>query len=285
MRVSEPPAVALVADRVGDLGDTRTGERRAQRCDPVPVQGGDPVGVQGIGRRVDARVVRSLRPGDDASVRALFRDTVCLGRPLPFEVPEWDAYESLCLDWYLGPGRDDAGVLVEGAVTGYTLVCTDAAAYRRWQRDQATVFSGRVARRMVAGRIHPDASRFLRLRLKDGWDMWRNAIVAPLPAHAHINVACGSRASAAGRLLADHVDRRCRLAGLPGWFGEMNAVAGHRARALERLGGTVVHRAPNHTLSWLLGQPVERLTVARWLPVTEARGADANGIGPATVVA
>jgi hypothetical protein len=229
--------------------------------------------------------VRSLQPGDDAAVRALFRDTVCLGRPLPFEVPEWDAYEALCLDWYLGAGRDDAGVLVEdGVITGYTLVCTDAASYRRWQRDQATNFSARVARRMVAGRMPPDAYRFLRLRLKDGWDMWRNAIVAPLPAHAHINVACQSRATAGGRMLADHVDRRCRIAGLPGWFGEMNTLAGRRARALERLGGTVVHRAPNHTLTWLLGQPVERLTVARWLPVVSAQGADINAIGPASVV-
>lgn len=218
-------------------------------------------------------IVRSLRPGDEAAVRALFRDTVCLGGPLPFEVPDWDAYESLCLDWYLGAGRDDAGVLVAGSVvTGYTLVCTDAASFSRWQREHAASFSARIARRLVTGRLHPDASRFLRLRLKDGWDMWRHGIVAPLPAHAHINLSPQSRAADAGRRLADHVDRRCRLAGLPGWFGEMNAVAGRRARALERLGGTIVHRAPNHTLSWLLGRPVERLTVARWLPPLSTLG-------------
>jgi hypothetical protein len=227
--------------------------------------------------------VRSLRPGDDAAVRRLFRDTLCLGRPLPFEVPEWDAYEALCLDWYLGPGRDDAGVLVEGAdVTGYTLVCTDAAAYNRWQRIEAAHFSARVARRLVAGQMDPVASRFLRLRLKDGWDMWRNGVVAPLPAHAHLNLACSSRARSVGWQLAEHVDRRCRLAGLPGWFGEMNAVTGHRARALERLGATVVHRAPNHTLTWLLGQPVERLTVARWVPATVGIRAD---VAAAAVIA
>jgi hypothetical protein len=226
--------------------------------------------------------LRSLRTGDDEAVRALFRETVCLGRPLPFDVPDWDAYESLCLDWYLGAGRDDAGVLVEGGnITGYTLVCTDAASYHKWQREHATHFSALVARRLVSGRLHPDASRFLRLRLKDGWDMWRHGIVPPLPAHAHINLACQSRATLAGRLLADHVDRRCRLAGLPGWYGEMNAVAGRRARALERLGGTVVHRAPNHTLSWLLGQPVERLTVARWLPSVTGREREDDGFDPA----
>jgi hypothetical protein len=26
---------------------------------------------------------------------------------------------------------------------------------------------------------------------------------------------------------------------------------------------TLVHRAPNHTLSWLLGEPIERLTICR----------------------
>lgn len=211
--------------------------------------------------------VRALRPGDDATVRRLFRDTMCLGRPLPFAVPEWEAYESLCLDWYLGPGRADAGVLVDGEkITGYTLMCTDAAGHERWQRTQAALFTALVGRRLLAGPMDPDASRFLRLRLRDGWTMWRQGAVAPLPAHAHINLDSRSRVSGAGRRLADHVDRRCRLAALPGWFGEMNAVVGHRARALERLGGTVVHRAPNHTLSWLLGQPVERLTVARWPP-------------------
>jgi hypothetical protein len=27
-----------------------------------------------------------------------------------------------------------------------------------------------------------------------------------------------------------------------------------------------VHRAPNYTLSWLAGRPIERLTVARTIP-------------------
>jgi hypothetical protein len=168
-----------------------------------------------------------------------------------------------------------------GRITGYTLVCTDAAAHERWQRVHAAEFSARVARRLVGGRLPPDASRFLRLRLKDGWAMWRHGVVAPLPAHAHINLACHSRGALAGRRLADHVDRRCRLAGLPGWFGEMNAVAGRRAHALERLGGTIVHRAPNHTLSWLVGRPVERLTVARWLPPVFSVTGLAAGAGPA----
>jgi hypothetical protein len=60
----------------------------------------------------------------------------------------------------------------------------------------------------------------------------------------------------------------------------MNALAGRRSRALERLGAMIVHRAPNHTLSWLLSQPVERLTVARWLPPASASFGVMGGAGP-----
>ena len=208
-------------------------------------------------------MVRPLEPGgaDDDAIRRLFRQTVCLGRPLPFAVPGWEAYESLCLDWYLGPGRQHAGLLVvDGLITGYALVCTDAEAQRRWQRRLAAHFSTMAVVRLLGRRVHPDAARFLRLRLRDGWDLWRHSR-APAAAHAHLNLAPASRVTLGGRCLLDHINDQCRSAGVEGWWGEVNARAGHRARALERLGGAVVHRNPNHTLSWLLGEPVERLTV------------------------
>jgi hypothetical protein len=90
----------------------------------------------------------------------------------------------------------------------------------------------------------------------------------PFAAHAHVNVLPDRLASWAGLSLVRSVDERCRRAGLPGWFGEINAPVGKRASALERIVGPVVHRAPNHTLSWLMGRPVERLTVARTLPTS-----------------
>jgi hypothetical protein len=40
-------------------------------------------------------------------------------------------------------------------------------------------------------------------------------------------------------------------------------VTGQRYLAIERLIGPVVHRTPSRTYSWLLGRPVERLTVVR----------------------
>jgi hypothetical protein len=85
-------------------------------------------------------------------------------------------------------------------------------------------------------------------------------------AHAHLNVARPGRNGRIALLLRDHVDRRCRSAGHRAWVGEVNGVVGSRSAALERVVGPVVERRPNHTLSWLLGAPVERLTVVRRVP-------------------
>lgn len=221
--------------------------------------------------------VRPLEGADEQAVRALFRATLVLGHPLPFEMADLERYEALCLDWYLGPGRDDAAVAEAGGETvGFVLVCVDQAAYQRWVRRRAARYAARTVLNLARMAPAKPVARFHRARLRDGLVMARAP--APMPAHCHINLAPSHRTGWTGRLLAAHVDERCRAAGLPGWFGEMNARAGSRARALERLGGTVVHRAPNHTLSWLSGVPVERLTVVRMLPelVGDAEGAVAE---------
>lgn len=223
--------------------------------------------------------VRPVRPEDDDAIRRLFTSTVVLGHPLPVAVSGFDRYSALCLDWYLGPGRVDAAVLVDGsAVVGYALVCTDPASYRRWVRRHCRSIAARFVGRATYGN---DTGRFHRLRLIDSWDLWRRGLDGPMPAHAHLNLAQGRRAGRGGRLLVDHIDRRCRLAGLTGWFGEINAPVGHRAAGLERLGAKVVRRAPNRTLSWLTGRTVERLTVVRDLTPQPAR-AEAAGLVGAT---
>ena len=207
--------------------------------------------------------VRPVRAGDDPAVRELFAQTVGLGRPLPFPVAAFEHYQALCLDWYLGPGRADAAVAVDGAhVCGYALVCTRPQEFERWLRSRALLFLVRTAWPAMG---RSESGRFLRLRVADAWTSRRHRFPPPMAAHAHLNLAVGQRAGAIGRLLVDHIDQRCRLAQLPGWFGEMNTPVGRRAGALERLGASVVHRAPNHTMSWLCGQPVERLTVVRRL--------------------
>jgi hypothetical protein len=215
--------------------------------------------------RTAAGVVRPLSEPDDVELRRLFRETMVMGLPLPFLLGDGGRYESLCLDWYLGPGRSNAAVVdVDGRIVGFALVCTDPAAYRRWVRTTAARYA--LYSLLVLIRTDPRAplSRFHRCRLRDGWVMLRN----PTPrfsAHAHVNVLPHAHAGWAGGSLLNFVDERCHASGLPGWSGEINAVAGKRAKALERIVGPVVHRSPNHTLSWLMGRPVERLTVTRSL--------------------
>ena len=90
--------------------------------------------------------------GDDGAVRALFRATLALGRPLPFAVPDLDAYERLSLDWFLGPGRGAAAVLeAEGEVVGYTLVALDHDAYHRWAVPRAVAWGARAVAGLAAG--------------------------------------------------------------------------------------------------------------------------------------
>ena len=73
------------------------------------------------------------------------------------------------------------------------------------------------------------------------------------------------RSGSIARQIRDHTDDRCRLAGLDGWVGEINARGGHRSAASARVAGIVTASATNRTLSRLVGEPVHRLTVVRWL--------------------
>jgi hypothetical protein len=209
-------------------------------------------------------VLRPLTDQDETELRRLFRDTLVMGRPLPFPLDDRGRYESLCLDWYLGAGRNDAAVIdAGGEVVGFALVCTDQVAYRRWVRLRAARYGLYSVLTILRTKPRSSLSRFHRCRLRDGWVMMRSA--PPQPAHAHINVLPNRIASWVGLALVQCVDERCRRAGLPGWYGEINALVGKRASALERIVGPIVHRAPNHTLTWLRGRPVERLTVVRTL--------------------
>jgi hypothetical protein len=226
--------------------------------------------------------LRRLTPAVIPGVRRVFRDTVALGRPLPFPLPGFAAYERLCLGWFLGPGWEDAAVLDEDAqVRGYVLVCTDLPAYRRWAARAAAAWVLATTARLAGGRLPPEAARFYRLRLLDGLQALREGPAPPMPAVVHLNLDPGLRGGMEGLRLARHADRRCAEAGLPGWYGEVNAPVGGRAAGLRRGGFEVVHRAPNHTLSWLAGRPVERLTIVRSLPRAAAAPAPPAPVPPA----
>lgn len=213
-------------------------------------------------------IVRAVeRATDDHGVRQVFRDTLGLGKPVPFPLPGLARYEAVCLDWYLGPGRADAAVVEQdGTVVGYALVCTDEPAHTRATRDAALRFAAWAAPRIAAHRLPDPARTFWRLRLVDGWAAWRRSRrheEAPPSAHAHLNLVQGARATRATLELLAHIDAVVRRAGLSSWRGEVNARRGHRRSALERTVGPVVHTVPNRTYTWLAGRPVDRLTVDR----------------------
>jgi hypothetical protein len=212
---------------------------------------------------------RPLRSTDEPELRRVFRSTIALGHPVELGA-EFDAllrpYERLCLDWYLDAGREQACVLRDGdRVVGYALVCLDPEAFGRWERRAGARFTAHVVPRLLARRYPASVGRFYRLRLRDGWDLWRHSEdrVSGLP-HAHLNAT--TTRGLPGRLLADHVDAVVGAAGFESWYGEMNARSGRRVAALSRWGAEIVSRRPNNTLSWLTGSPVERLTVLRHVP-------------------
>jgi hypothetical protein len=209
---------------------------------------------------------RPLRSTDEPELRRVFRATIALGHPVSrgthFEAA-LRPYERLCLEWYLRAGREHACVLRDGdRVVGYALVCLEPEAFARWQQRAGARFTAHVVPRLVARRYPAPISRFYRLRLRDGWDMWRHPEhrIAGLP-HAHLNAT--TTGGLPGRLLADHVDSVVAAAGFESWYGEMNARAGRRVAALGRWGAEIVARRENGTLTWLTGSPVERLTVLR----------------------
>lgn len=210
--------------------------------------------------------VRPYTPADEPEVRRIFRHTLSLGRPLSFPLARMGAYERLCLGWFLGHGARDVGVLDDGgSVRGYVLVCTDLGSYYRWAARATLRWAAATGVDLATGRLRGDAGRFHRLRLRDGWRALRHAPPAPMPALVHLNLDRQARAGLSGLALTQYADERCRTAGLPGWFGEINARAGDRVSALAVIGLRTVHRQPNLTLSWTVGEPVERLTVVRSL--------------------
>lgn len=214
-------------------------------------------------------VLRNLGQEDDKAISHIFRSTFVMGKPIP-DYPDFDAYEWFSLGWYLTAGRDDARVLlVDDDVVGYVLVCTQQMEHSRWQRRELRNYLGRIGPKIALRRYPKDADRFYRDRIEDGFLLWRdtpyavlNAEIKP-EAHAHFNVALGSRGSLAIADFVAHIDSVCRRDGIEAWLGQMNTKRGQRATVLERYGAQIVDRATNLTLSRLCREPVERLTVVR----------------------
>lgn len=211
--------------------------------------------------------IRPLRPGDGLEVRRLFRATITRARSRALEYADIVAHERLCVDWYLTEGRADVRVVEQGGeIVGYLLVCLRQADYEAWARRYAVRWAGRMAYRLVTGRLRGEARRFAgaqaRDRLTDRWD----APPRPFAAHAHVYLAPHVCDDEGGRRLIGAVDELVRTAGLAGWCGDVVDVPGGSSlRAFERAGARVVRRVPDHASSWAHGAPVRRASVVRSL--------------------
>ncbi len=210
-------------------------------------------------------LIRPLQESDDAEIRRLFLDTIALGGPTPFPLSRADEYAHVCLGWYLTEGRASATVAVDdhGRVVGYALVCVDPTRHARWSSRATAVFVIATAWAAITGRLSPSSRHFYSKRARDSLGLWRGRRTAPMPAHAHVNLRRDARFSGAARRLCGHVDDVVRAVGAPGWCGEVNSEQGQREGPLRRLGLDTLDRRPNHTLTWLVGRPVIRLTVVR----------------------
>ena len=97
-----------------------------------------------------------LRAVDEPELRRVFRSTIALGHPIADGVGVDAAlrpYERLCLEWYLGPGREHASALRDDdSVVGYALVCVDPDGFARWQRRAGARFTAHVAPRLALRR-------------------------------------------------------------------------------------------------------------------------------------
>jgi hypothetical protein len=60
-----------------------------------------------------------------------------------------------------------------------------------------------------------------------------------------------------------YVDEQAAVLGFAGWYADINSKSGRRSASLERLGGQIIQRSHNRTLSWLAGESIERLRVVR----------------------
>ena len=222
-------------------------------------------------------VVRSLGPGDDGAIGQLFDDTVLLGSGFESPPVAFDRYRHLNLGWYLGPGRGDAAVAMDadGSIVAYTLVCVDERSAARWAVRATVTLSRHVAAAALRGRFDRESRRFYGAHLDDARALVSARRSPPAPVHAHLNVGVGARTLTVSRALVEHIDARCRAAGHGAWYGELNERVGTRRRALERLGADIVDSVPNHTLTALLGEPVQRLTLIRRLD----RASTVDGIG------
>lgn len=206
--------------------------------------------------------------GYEENVRAIFRETFLLGRPLNHEIDNFDLYEEMSLDWYLAEGAADSAVVIDARtreVMGYVLVCTKSHDYEQWLRAQVwRVFRKNIALFLTC-RMSRIGRQFYWRRFLDAFTVSHTRSDSGIMslAHVHMNVRASGRSGAIALALVAHADAVCRRAGVGAWTGEVNGVAGTRVKAMQRFVGEIVDIKINRTASFFSHQQVNRITVRR----------------------
>lgn len=218
----------------------------------------------------NASLAFQLRPidGYENEIRTIFRETLFLGRPSSATIDCFHLYESLCIDWYLQYGKDDAVVVIDaasGEVAGYALLCFDTTHNDYWVRGKVRELVLANAKLLIRGKLSRSGMSFYARRLLDAITIFRRRVKLhmEMTTHVHVNIRSAFHSGSVALALMGHIDDSCRRRGVTEWVGEMNARHGTRVRAIQRVVGEVVDVAPNRTMSHALGVPVHRMTIRR----------------------
>ena len=215
--------------------------------------------------------LRPLQPGDDAEIKNIFMETIVMGQPLHFKIRFQDDFAHVCLGWYLKYARDLGRCIVtdEGQVVGYVLICADEEKFNRWMYIQTIRLMVKSLAVAPFGLLRGGTWGLYWRRVADGAKLTRQELPTHFDMHAHVNMRSHARFGAGGLQSLRYVDEQAAILGFAGWYADINSKSGRRSASLERLGGQIIQRSCNRTLSWLAGESIERLRVVRRATPTE----------------
>jgi hypothetical protein len=215
--------------------------------------------------------LRPLQPGDDADIKNIFMETIVMGQPLHFKICFKDDFAHVSLGWYLKYARELGRCIVsdEGQVVGYVLICADEKKFNRWMYIQTIRLIVKSLAVAPIGLLRGGTWGLFWRRVVDGAKLTRQELPDNFDMHAHVNMRSHARFGAGGLQSLRYVDERAAMLGFAGWYADINSKSGRRSASLERLGGQIIQRSHNRTLSWLAGESIERLRVVRRANLTE----------------
>lgn len=192
-----------------------------------------------------------------------------------FKIRFQDDFAHVSLGWYLEHARDLGRCIVtdEGQVVGYVLICADERKFNRWMYIQTIRLMVKSLAVAPFGLLRGGTWGLYWRRVFDGAKLTRQELPNNFDMHAHVNMRSYARFGAGGLQSLRYVDEQAAILGFAGWYADINSKSGRRSASLERLGGQIIQRSHNRTLSWLAGESIERLRVVRRSTPIEVKSA------------